>query len=92
MPGPGTSTQGVLENTQSGGGTPVPDVPDSTAVQDETASSPDTGSGGSAGGRAGVGSGSESLPFTGMDVGPVAALGAGLTAAGATLRRLARRG
>ena len=40
----------------------------------------------------GFGSGSDSLPFTGMAVGPVAALGAGLTAAGATLRRFARRG
>jgi hypothetical protein len=91
-PGPGT---GVLENTQSGGGA-TPDVPDSSAVNDTSSPSPGTSSGGavpgSAGGGAGIGTGGESLPFTGMAVGPVAALGAGLTAAGATLRRLARRG
>ncbi len=46
------------------------------------------GNGATVGSSAG---GGEGLPFTGMPVGPVAAIGGALTAAGATLRRLVRR-
>jgi hypothetical protein len=93
-PGP---AQNVLDNTQSSGTPTTPDVPDVTGVEGVSQASPGSGSGtspveaGSNGGGGGVGSGTESLPFTGMAVGPVAALGAGMTAAGAALRRRTRR-
>lgn len=48
------------------------------------------GVGGGAGGGSGVGPGGESLPFTGFPAAAVGALGAGLAAAGAGLRRVLR--
>ena len=53
-----------------------------------------SGGGGSGGGGSGGGAGGGhggSLPFTGLAVGAVTAVGAGLTAAGGALRRLVRR-
>jgi hypothetical protein len=47
-----------------------------------------TGGGGAGGGGGGGGKG---LPFTGLEVGVVAAVGSALTATGAALRRAARR-
>jgi alkaline phosphatase len=55
----------------------------------------DSGGGSSGGGSSGGGSGGGgggSLPFTGLIVGAIAAAGSGLTAAGALLSKLARRG
>jgi hypothetical protein len=49
----------------------------------------ETGLGG--GGSDGGGSGSGELPFTGLAVGAVAAIGAGLAGAGGTMRRAVRR-
>ncbi len=48
------------------------------------------GGGGGTGGGAGGGGGS--LPFTGLAVGAIAAVGSGLAAGGAALRRRLRRG
>jgi hypothetical protein len=93
-------TQGVLDTSDSGNGTTPdvpgsPTVPDATGVEGATDSSPGSTTGNtgveSGSGGGGVGSGGDSLPFTGMAVGPVAALGAGLATAGATLRRHIRR-
>ena len=47
--------------------------------------------GGGAGGGGGHGGGGGNLPFTGLALGAVAAVGSGLTAAGAALRRALRR-
>jgi hypothetical protein len=84
-------SQGVLGETQSGGS---PAAPGGSGV--EAVSVPGSGAPGS--GVAGAGPAvvsengvSGSLPFTGYLASQVAALGAGLTAAGATLRRWARR-
>jgi hypothetical protein len=88
---------GVLDTSASGGATTphATDVPDGSGVKDTTASGGSgPGSSGTAGselGSNGTGSAGDSLPFTGLAVGPVAAAGAGLAAAGATLRRWAGR-
>ncbi|MEA2248302.1 MAG: hypothetical protein QOH46_2831 [Solirubrobacteraceae bacterium] len=81
---------GVLNSTQTGGSPTA--VPGSGGVEGLTGS-PASGSAptGAEAGSNGVGSGGESLPFTGLAVGPIAALGAGLATAGATLRRWTRR-
>jgi hypothetical protein len=54
---------------------------------------PGAGGPGGAGGAGGevVGAGEGQLPFTGANVGPIAAVGATLVAAGAALRRAVRR-
>ncbi|MFL5779732.1 MAG: hypothetical protein ACJ760_00315 [Thermoleophilaceae bacterium] len=49
------------------------------------------GSGGGSGGGAGGGGGGGNLPFTGLAVGAVAAVGSGLTAAGTALRGFVKR-
>jgi hypothetical protein len=102
----GSNTQPAGSNVlgasaHSPSGTAV--TPDASGVADTTASgghpsSPAGAAGGGGGGggelgatAGGGGGGGEQLPFTGMEVGPVAAMGAALATAGATLRRWARR-
>ena len=63
--------------------------PEAGGVSPASATNPlGGGSGGASGGGAG---GGKSLPFTGFEVGPVAALGTMLTSAGVALRRAVRR-
>jgi hypothetical protein len=50
-----------------------------------------SGAGGGGGGGSGGGGGGGSLPFTGLAVGAMAAVGGGLSAAGVALRRWLRR-
>ena len=68
----------------SGGG-------DDGAVAGDTASGGDSG-GSSGGGGSGGGGGDGKLPFTGFAAAAVGALGAGLSAAGATARKYLTRG
>jgi hypothetical protein len=82
---PATQTPGGVQNvtTTAGGG------------QGPAGASPSVGGGGSApgagaGGGGGLGPGGDSLPFTGYPAAAVAAIGGGLVAAGAALRRAVR--
>jgi hypothetical protein len=75
---------------------PVPDGP--STPTGGTGGVADTGGGGGSGGGDGSGSGGGAggggggeLPFTGLAVGVLAAVGSGLTAAGEALRRRVRR-
>jgi hypothetical protein len=71
-----SGTGGVVDSGGGGGG---------------GGSDPTGGSGGGGGGAGGGGGGGgERLPFTGLAVGAMAAVGSGLTAAGTALRRAVR--
>ena len=74
--------------------TPDPNTPIHGGVQSGgqsgTGGSDPSGSGGGSGNGGGGGGGGGHLPFTGLAVGAVAAVGSGLSAAGAALRRAVR--
>ncbi len=89
--GPSMDSLGDVAGTTDSGG----DVDPSSAGGDDAGGvAGDTGSGGggSGSGSGGGGAGAGKLPFTGFAAATVGAIGAGLTAAGATARRrLSRR-
>lgn len=86
---PGLTFSSPDSNTGAGGG--VGDVTGSSGPSGPVGTSSVAGGGPNGGGGGGGKGGGGSLPFTGLEVGIVAAAGSALTAAGATLRRAVRR-
>lgn len=83
---------GTLGDTGAGGdvGADAGDTAGAAAGSDPSGGS--SGSGSGSGGGGGGGGAAGTLPFTGFAAAAVGALGAGLTAAGATARKYLRRG
>lgn len=83
-----TPTQEVSDN-QTSGGSDTPGGGNGVDDVNDSGGNAGTPAGGVGSGVGGVGP--DELPFTGLEVGPVALVGAGLATAGAALRRIARR-
>jgi hypothetical protein len=102
--GPTTAPEGALTEYSPGGGPDAGEVADEGASGGEGGSGSGSGGGGSGSGSGGGGSGSGggsggggggsggNLPFTGLEAGALAGIGAALVGAGSKLRRVVRRG
>jgi hypothetical protein len=93
--GPGPDATGSLQVPEAGLGGVGESSPEVQGGQGESAPAGAEAQGGGGGGGGGgapvaAGGGGGSLPFTGLAAGALAAAGAGLTAAGAALRRAAQ--
>jgi hypothetical protein len=90
---PGGETVGTVQVPETGLGEAAPEVGGGGGGGSEPAGAEAEGGGGGGGGGGGpVETGGEggSLPFSGLEAGGVAAVGAALTGAGAALRRVVR--